>query len=77
MANTFKTNGSQQKVGFDTQVTSKQIGETGTRILITTKSRQSTMPYQSRDLRIKHRPGRVLKRVPKRGKYFIILTLNR
>lgn len=69
MKNTFKTNDSQQKIGVETNVITKQISETGTRILITNKTRQSIMPYQSRDLRIKHKPARVHKVEPKRGNF--------
>lgn len=69
MKNTFKTNDSQQKIGVEANVITKQISETETRTLITNKTRQSIKPYQSRDLRIKHKPGRVYKVEPKRGNF--------
>jgi hypothetical protein len=46
---------------------SRKSDTSGMRLVMSDKTRQSMKPYQSRELRIKNRPGRVLKKAPRRG----------
>lgn len=56
-----KAQDSKPKFTVDTKVSTKQINESGTRILITTKTRQASRGAKARDLRIKNKQQRIIK----------------
>lgn len=56
---------SQPKMTSGDKIT-KKVGSSAARMVMSIKTRQSMRPYQSRELRIKSKPGRVMKG-PRRG----------
>jgi len=64
---------SQPKIAGD-YISSQKLDNSASKIMLANKTRQSVRPYQSRDLRIKNRPGRTYKQL-KRGKIYKYLKL--
>lgn len=67
----IQTDDSKPRLTVDTKVSTKHINDSGTRIMITTKTRQPVKPYQSRDLRIRDSQHKILKHELRRGKLSI------
>mmetsp|Transcript_31621 Transcript_31621/g.28016 ORF Transcript_31621/g.28016 Transcript_31621/m.28016 type:complete len:176 (-) Transcript_31621:39-566(-) len=66
LTRSYKLAGSHPKIIKEGERISKPMEDSGARMIITNKTRQSMRPYQSRDLRIKNKPARVY-RAGRRG----------